>query len=80
MSWHNDEGLGCKKCGIIEGFTGCFCDDCRPKKSLRIEIGESYKKGLYSLRIGDLTGATESNLLTKKEILEEIEEEINELE
>jgi len=44
--------------------------------ALRIEIGKSYKEGLYRIRIGDVDGVSELMNITKKEVLEEIEKEM----
>jgi hypothetical protein len=47
--------------------------------ALRIEIVPVlYKKGLWRVRIGDLSGSSESHHLTKKELLKKILDKINE--
>lgn len=44
--------------------------------ALRIEIDKSYHKGLYRLRIGDITGSTERCNITCKELMKSIVDEI----
>lgn len=46
---------------------------------LRIEIKKSYHPNLYNMRIGDLSGSSESDNFTKEEILKEISDEMKEL-
>ena len=46
--------------------------------AIRIEITKMYN-GLLELRIGDLSGSSESSNITKEEVLSEISNEIDEL-
>jgi hypothetical protein len=50
------------------------------KENLRIEIQKSfYKPDSFCIRIGDITGSTESSNISKEEVLEIISDEMNEL-
>jgi hypothetical protein len=45
--------------------------------ALRIEIAPIFIKGLWRLRIGDLTGACELYHISKEEVLKEISDQMD---
>ena len=51
----------------------------KASKTLRIEIGKSYLKGKWRIRIGDIAGSIERSNISKEEVLEEIGTEMEEL-
>lgn len=43
---------------------------------LNIEIGKSYQKGKYKIRIGDIDGCIEFSNISKEEVISEIEDKL----
>ena len=43
---------------------------------INIEVGKSYQKERYKIRIGDIDGCTELSGITEEELIEEIEDRI----
>ena len=48
-------------------------------KVIHIEICKSYKSNKFNIKIGDISGSTESSNSTKMEVLEDISDEIDEM-
>jgi len=48
-------------------------------KVIHIEICKSYKSNKFNIKIGDISGSTESSNTTKMEVLEDISDEIDEI-
>ncbi len=47
------------------------------KKAIHIEIEKSWKKDCWNIRTGDITGSTECLNINKKELIQEIKDQIN---
>ena len=46
--------------------------------AIHIEIGKSYTKGLWRIRIGDVDGCSRHSNIEKEEVLKDIEDKMDE--
>lgn len=44
--------------------------------TIHIEIAKSYKKGHWNIRTGDIEGCSEVSLLSEKELITELKEQL----
>jgi len=84
-----------KKCKLeFESTETCPCSNClqyrhdneiyelgkrHTQKTIHIEIRKGYVTDSFCIRIGDIVGAIESFNITNKEVINEIQSELNKL-